>query len=161
MAPLTYHIRTNSTFYSSISISLSTTEISQIITKLLSKGLYLCDDDVQVTSRHRIKDIWRMSSLSVFMKKDNRVEKYRVTSFIYQRWFQMASLPIKSLHISLIHGLSWRLRGLAVACWTTDHYNLSEVARPIYPTVCTKVAVNHQSPLPSSSSSPSSWHQKE
>ena len=55
-----------------------------------------------------------------------------------------------------------RLRGLAVVCWTTDHYhpcsNLGldvsegcfvfdfaslplEVARPIYPTMCTKVAV--------------------
>ena len=68
-----------------------------------------------------------------------------------------------------------RLRGLAVACWTTDHYHMSsnlgvgisegcfifdftslpsEVARPIYPTMCTKVAVKHQS----SSSQPNWYH---
>ena len=59
-----------------------------------------------------------------------------------------------------------RLRGLAVACWTTDHYHPCsnpgvdisegcfvfdiaslplEFARPIQPTMCTKVAVKHQS----------------
>jgi len=59
-----------------------------------------------------------------------------------------------------------RLRGLAVACWTTDHYHPCltpgvgisggcfvfhfvslplEVARPIKPTLCTKVAIKHQS----------------
>ena len=59
-----------------------------------------------------------------------------------------------------------RLRGIAVACWTTDHYHPCsnpgvgisvgcfvfhfvslplEVARPIQPTLCTKVAVRHQS----------------
>ena len=63
--------------------------------------------------------------------------------------------------------LQWggRLGGQAVACWTADHYhpcsNLGvgisescfifdftslplEVARPIWPTVCTKVAIKHQ-----------------
>jgi len=58
-----------------------------------------------------------------------------------------------------------RLHGLAVACWTTDHYHLCsnlgvgisegcfifdfaslplEVARPIWPTLRTKVAIKHQ-----------------
>ena len=57
-----------------------------------------------------------------------------------------------------------RLHGLAVACWITDHYHLCsnldvvisegcfifdfaslplEVAQPIYPAMCTKVAVKH------------------
>ena len=61
--------------------------------------------------------------------------------------------------------ISGRLRGLAVACWTTDHYHPCsnpgvgisegcfvfdfaslplEVAQPIQPTLCTKVAVKHQ-----------------
>ena len=69
-----------------------------------------------------------------------------------------------------------RLRGLAVACWMTYHYypgsNPSvgifegcfiidfaslplEVARPIQPTMCTKVAVKHQ--LSSSSLSQKFW----
>ena len=64
-----------------------------------------------------------------------------------------------------------RLHGLAVACWTTDHYHACsnpgvgisegcfvfrfvslslEIARSIWPTMCTNVAVKHQS----SSSSP-------
>ena len=68
------------------------------------------------------------------------------------------------------------LHGLAVACWTTDHYypcsypgmGISEgffifdftslpleVAQPIQPTMCTKVAVKHQSS--SSSSSPAKF----
>ena len=67
-----------------------------------------------------------------------------------------------------------RLRGLAVACWTTDHYHPCsnrgvgisegrfvfhfvslplEVARPVQPTLCTKVALKRQSSSSSSSSS--------
>jgi len=62
--------------------------------------------------------------------------------------------------------LLWRLRGLAIACWIRDHYhpcsNLGvgisegcfildfaslplEVVRPIYPTICAKVAAKHRS----------------
>jgi len=68
-------------------------------------------------------------------------------------------------HPSLICG---PLHCLAVACWITDHHHPClklgmgisegcfifdftslplEVARPIYPTMCTKVAVKHQSSL--------------
>jgi len=60
------------------------------------------------------------------------------------------------------HSHQGRLHGLAVACWTTDHHHVClnpgvgisegyfvslplEVARPIYPTLCTKAAVKHQS----------------
>ena len=68
------------------------------------------------------------------------------------------------VHASVL--MKGRLRGLAVACWTTDHYHLCsnpgvgisegcfvfhfvslplEGARPIQPALCTKVAVKHQS----------------
>ena len=70
-------------------------------------------------------------------------------------------------HILLLFGLKrGRLRGLTVACWITDHYHpcsnlgaaISErcfifdfasltlvVVRPIWPIMCTNVAVKHQS----------------
>ena len=76
-----------------------------------------------------------------------------------------SNVSIMNMHDSSTNDTQ-RLRGLAVACWTTDHYHrcsnlgvgISEgcftgdfaslhlkVARPIYPTVCTKVAAKHQS----------------
>jgi len=65
-----------------------------------------------------------------------------------------------------VQQIKGRLRVLEVACWTTDHYhpclnpgvgifegcfNIDfaslplEVVRPIYPTMCTNVAVKHKS----------------
>ena len=63
------------------------------------------------------------------------------------------------LQMTFLQLLVGRLRGLAVVCWTTDHYHtcsnpgvgISEVARPIQPTLCTKVAVKHKSSSSSSS----------
>jgi len=64
----------------------------------------------------------------------------------------------------ITNSILWRLRGLALACWTTDYYHTNlgvgisegcfifdfaslplEVAWPFYPIMCLKVAVKHQS----------------
>ena len=73
----------------------------------------------------------------------------------------------------------WRLRGLAEACLTIDHYHPCsnsgvgisegclifhfvslplEVLRPIWPTLCTKVAVKHQTSSSSSENCPVRLH---
>ena len=71
-------------------------EISQIIWR------WCHDDDIHVDSLHIVKYIWRMPSLSVFMKTDNRLKKYSPSSFIYRCWFQKASHQNESLHFIFI-----------------------------------------------------------